>query len=261
MTSPLAGKGVLLTRPAGQAGRIATRLAELGAEAVLFPAIAIAPPSDPAPSQALIEAIASFDLAIFISPTAAETGLTLIRAQTTFPAELRAAAIGEGTARTLTRLGLANVIVPERNADSESLLALPELLAVAGQRIVIFRGEGGRALLADTLRARGAEVEYANCYRRTCPAADPTPILKRWAAGRIDATVVTSREGLDNLFTLLGETGAACLRNTPMFVPHERIAAAAHALGVHNAIATPPGDEGLLAALGTWFDHERNRHP
>lgn len=258
MSTALTGKGVLLTRPAGQASRLAQRLAELGATPILFPAIEIAPPTDLAAVLAIIDRLHDFDLAVFISPSAAETALALIRARRALPPGLRVAAVGEGTARALRRLGFDEVIVPSAGADSESLLALPEMHDVAGRRIVVFRGEGGREQLAQTLRARGATVEHADCYRRQRPSADPGPVLGHWAAGRIHAAVVGSREALDNLFALLGPEGAAYLRQSPVFVPHERIADYARGQGVHNAIVHAPGETALIAALCAYFD-ERDR--
>ena len=64
---------------------------------------------------------------------------------------------------------------------------------------------------------------------------------------------MTSSEGLANLRDMLGEAGAPCLLQTPMFAPHERIAAAARALGVQTVVLTGSGDEGLVAGLAAFF--------
>ncbi|WP_296815495.1 uroporphyrinogen-III synthase [Thiobacillus sp.] len=81
--------------------------------------------------------------------------------------------------------GVEDVVTPD-GQDSEAVLALPQLQAVAGRQVVIVRGVGGRALMADTLRARGADVHFMECYRRTCPHADPAPC---WRAGRRAASM------------------------------------------------------------------------
>jgi uroporphyrinogen-III synthase len=67
------------------------------------------------------------------------------------------------------------------------------------------------------------------------------------------AFTVTSSEGLANLHQMLGEAGRRCLEDTPLFAPHERIAAAARALGVRTVVLTGPGDEGLVAGLTAFF--------
>jgi len=150
------------------------------------------------------------------------------------------------------------VLAPSTGADSEHLLALPELARVRGLRILIFRGEGGRELLAEALRARGAEVDYAECYRRGRPeAADPVPLLEALAAGRLRAVTVFSGETLDNLMGLLGEA-APRLFAIPLFAPHPRIAAHAARLGFVAASATPPGEAGLIDGLVEYFSREHS---
>ena len=89
---------------------------------------------------------------------------------------------------------------------------------------MIFRGDGGRELLGDTLRARGATVDYVECYRRARPAADAGPLVRALERGEIDAVVVSSSEGLRNLFDMVGEAGRQRLQRTPLFAPHARIA-------------------------------------
>jgi uroporphyrinogen-III synthase len=124
---------------------------------------------------------------------------------------------------------------------------------VTGGRVVIVRGVGGRALLADTLAARGAQVTFMECYRRVRPQVDATPLLARWQAGGIDAVTVTSAETLDNLAALLGEAGRPLLLDTPLFAPHEKIAEAARRFGCARVVATPGGDAGLVEGLVNWF--------
>jgi len=253
MTGSLAGRRVLVTRPEGLAGRLAGLLRAEGAEAVLLPAIEILPPQDPAALEALIDRLDEFDIAIFISPTAASKAHAAVTARRGWPQRLRHAAIGGATARALQDLGIGGVLAPRGRGDSEALAALPEMAHVRGKRILIFRGQGGREALRETLEARGAVVAYAECYRRALPRADMAPLIERWRQGGIDAVSITSTEGLENLLALLGPAGAPLLRATPLFVPHPRIAEAAAGLGMGRVAVTGASDEALVAALAAFF--------
>ena len=251
MTAPLAGRSILVTRPAHQAAALAQGIGDAGGDAVLFPALEIRAVVDDT-LTALIDRLHEFHAAIFISPNAAQFGAHSIVERRTFPAPLQYFALGPGTARELDLQGLHHATAPD-GQDTEALLKLPELQNVAGKRIVIFRGVGGRELLAESLRLRGAMVEYAECYRRVLPRADAGPLRARWARGEIHAVTITSAETLHNLAVLLGEAGTALLRATPVFAPHEKIAEAARRFGIHQVIATPGGDAGLLQGLVNWF--------
>jgi uroporphyrinogen-III synthase len=251
MSGPLAGRTVLVTRPAHQAAALAQAIRAAGGTPFAFPALAVeAVPQDElsVPLARLAEA----DIAIFISPNAAQFGMAAIRAGGTLPEAVEVFAVGPGTARALQAQGVGGVITPD-GQDSEALLALPQLNAVAGKRVVIVRGVGGRALLADMLTARGAQVTFMECYRRVRPLADAAPLLARWLAGGIDVVTVTRADTLHNLAALLGEAGRPLLAATPLFVPHEKIAGAARRLGIAQVIATPGGDDGLVDGLVNWF--------
>lgn len=252
-SAALAGRRVVVTRPAGQAAHLAALIRAAGGEPLLFPALEIFAAAESPQLRALIERLDSFDLAIFISSNAVEKALALVRARRDWPAGLRVATVGRGSERELRRQGFAAVIAPGERFDSEGLLELPQLNQLAGKRVVIFRGEGGRELLGDTLMARGAAVEYAECYRRGRPDADPTPLLAWCQRRELAAFTVTSSEGLANLRAMLGDAGRECLASTPLFIPHERIAAAARALGVRTVVLTGPGDEGLVEGLTAFF--------
>lgn len=251
-TPPLAGLGILVTRPAHQAKNLARLIREAGGRPILFPVLEIVDVPELGPLLSLIDRLATFDLAIFISPNAVAKAMNLIAARGGLPPGLAVAAVGQGSARALRERGVTSVIAPSGRFDSEALLALPELAQMQGRRVVIFRGEGGREHLAEVLRQRGAQVEYAECYRRSRPNADSTPLLHLWARNELNAITVTSAESLHNLFEMVGRLGQQWMKNTPLFAPHPRIVEAARALGLSRTFVTPPGDEGLVAGLIAW---------
>lgn len=247
-TAPLAGIGVVVTRPARQAAGFAQKLAALGAAPIVFPAIVILPPADRAALDAVHASLDRYDLAFFISANAAEYGAPPAGA---WPMALPAFAPGPGTAEALAACSIGDVRVPATTHDSEGLLALPELADLRGRRAVIFRGDGGRELLADTLRARGAEVDVVECYRRAAPSSGAQGLVEALREGRAQAITVTSSEGVDNLWQALGDAGRALAQALPCFAPHPRIAARARALGL-DVRETGSGDAGLIAALLEW---------
>jgi uroporphyrinogen-III synthase len=247
-TAPLAGLGVLVTRPARQAGGFAERLGVLGATPVIFPAIAILPPADPAPLARMHEALETYDYAVFVSANAVEYGAP---PRERWPPRLVAFAPGPGTAEALAAAGIGNARIPAASFDSEGLLALPELSHVRGKRIVVLRGEGGRELLGDTLVARGATVDRVACYRRAKPQHGAKGLGEALCGGRIDAVTINSSEGLHNLWSLIDTATKDAWKRIPTFAPHPRIAAAARALGL-AAFETAAGDAGLIAGLLEW---------
>ncbi|WP_153145269.1 uroporphyrinogen-III synthase [Dechloromonas sp. H13] len=251
---PLAGKTIVVTRPRAQAAPLAEGIAALGGEPLIFPLLEIAAAADPQPLAAAVARLADYALAVFISPNAVDYSLPAILARGAWPAGLLPAAVGQGTVQALAAHGVAGCIAPSERFDSEALLALPELAGerVAGRRVAIFRGDGGRELLADTLRERGAEVDCIACYRRSGPPGGVAPLLAAWRAGRLDALTVSSSEGLRHLVDLLDAEGRAWLQKTPVFVPHARIAENARALGLSNIILTAGADAGILAGLGAY---------
>lgn len=273
---PLSGLNIVVTRPREQATQLAQRIAQAGGKVILFPLLEISPVSDPRLLRELVARLHEFNLAIFISPNAVRYGMEAIceagegagaqlvarsnRATSCAPAvshalnegdltaNLKIATVGQGSAKALRDLGVQEIIAPQDRFDSEALLALPELQNVKGWRVVIFRGDGGRELLGDTLKARGATVEYAACYQRAKPQQDATTLL----AADPHAITVTSSEALGYLWDMLDEPGKARLANVPLFVPHARIAEAAQRLGWRNVIPTAGGDDGLLSGLVAW---------
>lgn len=249
----------MITRPVHQAQPLAGMIRAAGGQAIPFPVLEILDADDLKPLNALIDRLEAFDLAVFISPNAVNKAMNLIAARRALPAKLRIAAIGRGSVKALRQFGIRKVIAPVKRFDSEALLALPPLQDVRGQRVVIFRGEGGRELLGNTLIARGACLEYAACYRRGKPNLDAAPLLQAWARNELHAIIVTSSEGLRNFFEMVGKPGQRSLRTTPLVVPHLRIAETARGLGLGNVVLTEAGDEGIVAGLCQYFGAEARK--
>jgi len=249
----LRGRRIVVTRPAGQNEALAELIRAAGGEPVVFPTLEIREAEDPRPLAVAADRLERYDIAVFISPNAVEKAMAAIRSRRAWPAGVQAATVGSGSEQALRRHGVERVIAPRERFDSEALLERPELANVGGKRIVIFRGEGGRELLGEALRDRGATVDYVECYRRVRPDADARPLLRAWESGEIDAVTVTSSEGLRNLFDMLGEPGRTPLRRTPLFAPHQRIAQSARALGCECVVETAPGDAGIAAALAAFW--------
>jgi uroporphyrinogen-III synthase len=250
----LHGLRVVVTRPLEQSSRLAAAIDAAGGQASVFPLIEIGPPPDPVALEALIDRLDDFQWAVFSSPTAVDRAMACIRARRTLPSGWSIAAIGEGTQRALARHGFTEVLAPTERFDSEALLALPPLADLHGRQAVIFRGQEGRAVLADGLRARGARVEYAECYTRHAPATDAVMLLEQARRGRLDALVVTSSEAVRNLCAMLARAAAkpSVLAPATLFVPHPRIAEAARSAGFDPVVVTDGGDSGVLAALAAF---------
>ena len=245
---PLTGRGIAITRPVEQADALNEGILRAGGTPIAFPLLAIAPLETYAAFADEIEALPKCNWIVFISSNAVQQGMPRIAARfPQLPPNLRFAAIGPATAQELTRYGVEQVLTPAARFDSESLLALPELQDMRQQRVVIVRGIGGRELLADTLRERGAEVAFAECYRRVNPQSDAGELSELWQNGRLHALVVTSSEALRNLLHIAPD--AQWLKDIRVCVNHARIAEAASAHGLKVALADAPGDTAMLQCL------------
>ncbi len=245
---PLAGLNIAVTRPREQAAQLAAGIEKLGGRCIQFPLLEIAALADNQPLLEVAARLGEYQLAIFISPNAVRYGMQAIQRAGGLPAVLQIATVGQGSARALHEFGVEKVIAPQQRFDSESLLALPELQQVRGMRVLIFRGDSGRELLGDTLKSRGARVEYVCCYRRGKPRQDVSALL----AARPDVICISSSEALHNLDDMLAPPEKARLAALPLFVSHERIAAEARRLGWQQVITVAAGDDALLSGLAGW---------
>jgi uroporphyrinogen-III synthase len=243
----------MVTRPAHQAAHLCELISAAGGIPILLPTVAVENPPDPAPALSIVQRLHEFDIAVFVSANAVEKGIALVTRHGGLPPRLRLAAVGRRTAESLLHhCGRVDIQAPPPY-NSEALLATAELQAVAGKRIVIFRGVGGRELLAETLRRRGAEIDYAEVYRRVKPVVKLDDIVPR--TGKIDIVMVTSQDGLQNLVEMADmEQRREWLLNLQLVVISPRVAQLAAGLGFkHPALtAAHASDEAVVAACGTY---------
>jgi uroporphyrinogen-III synthase len=244
----LEGLSVLVTRPAHQADGLCERIEQAHGRPVRYPTLEILGPTDKHEARARLAAAATADLLIFVSVNAVSYAFPLLPDQ--LPLSIGIAAVGSATAGALEEAGLPPTLVPAR-MDSEGLLALPEMQSVAGKRVIILRGNDGRELLAETLQARGAEVEQVEVYRRAVPGRTrgTDNLLRNWAQ-LVDVVTVTSGAIFDNLLALLGTDGAALVKQTPLVVNSQRLAEHAVDCGCEVVyVAASARDDDLLATL------------
>lgn len=243
-TAGLAGRGVLVTRPAAQADGLCDRIAAAGGRPIRLPVLAIAPAADPTSLRPLLAEV--WDLLVFVSRNAVEQALPLFPDQR-LPTAPRLAAVGQATAEALIAAGRAPDLVPSDRYDSETLLASPALADLRGQRVLIVRGNGGRALLGETLAARGAEVVFAEVYRRVLPAVSVEDIIPDWRRD-VAITIATSDEVLRNLITLARPVAGEGLFQTPLVVVAERTRELAREFGFTRVAVAARADETSLVA-------------
>lgn len=258
----LAGVGVLVTRPAHQAEPLCAELERRGGTVTRFPVLAIGPPEDAAARDQGIRRLPGMDWVIFVSPNAVHALLDRLEEMDgDWPAGVRTAGVGAGTAAALEERGLHVDCVPDTGFDSESLLAQAEFLQMAGQRAMLVRGDGGREVLREALEKRGAEVHVVAAYRRMRPATDPAILDTAWAAGALDVAVVTSSAALDNLLTLAGPRRRERLLATGLVVISERVAAQASGLGFANGIVATEGTSAVAMsdAVARWANENRRQ--
>lgn len=251
---PLRDTGIVITRPVHQGEALKARLESKGASVLHFPTLEILPAARSSELENTFQQLAHYHYAIFTSPNAADYAADYADFAA-LPPKLKIAAIGPGTARALTAHGRKPDMLPRDGASSEALLKLKALHAVDGKRVLIVRGQGGRELLAETLEERGADVDYAEVYRRAVPRSDHAELARWFRDGRVDTIVVTSRESLVNLDHMLSPGLTPYLRAAQLLVSSARVLKVTSAMGMRRrpVVASDASDRALVLALVNWW--------
>ena len=261
---------VFVTRPIGDAGRLIDALRERGRSVVALPVLGIEPVDDPAALRRAMARVADYRLVVFVSPNAIRQALA--HGPEPWPADVTIGVMGPGSVEALRAHGISapthRVLSPAAvetaqsttaRFDSEALFAaLDAALGLTSQfrgRVLLVRGNGGRAWFAERLRRLGIAVDEIEAYRRVRPdldAATASSLRALVAAKAAALFIVTSSEGVDHLIALVDEVGADArdwLLGCTLLVPHGRIRERAAASGFTRIALCAPGDAGILAAI------------
>ncbi len=259
MPKRLKGYSALVTRPAAQAGGLCAAIEAEGGTAIRAPMIDIRPLAD-RKQHAVIDHLADYHKIIFISRNAVEFGLQRIQERKQSLDGKTVYAVGVGTAGCLRDNGVSKVATPRGEFTSEGLLELESLQAenVRNQKILIFRGAGGREHLAETLHSRGAFVDYGEVYERVVPDVCIADVLARADVKVPDIGIITSLESLVNFVDKIDEEGLELLFDMPLLVVGSRIAREVEKHGFTNppVIVDNPGDDDIIETLIRWVMDE-----
>ena len=248
---------IVITRPLAQAAPLAQRVLAMGCEAIVFPLLEIHPLADTAPLKAALNDLSGYALVAFVSPNAIDAAFSILHH---WPERIAIAVMGEGSRAALAQYGVTNanasIISPRdpQRTDSQTLLEALDLDALKGKRVLIVRGETGRELLGDALRAQGVQVAQVAAYRRAAPVLDRARRAQLCAL--LEAPhdwIITSSEALRFLMQMVEQVaqsaGVAKMQQQKLIVPHARIAETARMLGFSTITLSGSGDEHLLAAI------------
>ena len=254
----LSGLTVLITRPSNQVDSLRRAIESDGAKVLSLPLIEINALNDAQAIQDLKDKVLqldSYQSLIFVSNNAVSFGGEVINNYwPQFPLGVDVIAVGPTTAEAASERLACEVIQPCSGMTSEDILRLPQLQELSEKKIGIVRGQGGRELLADTLRERGAIVDYLEAYSRASVDYTSADFCNRLLEAGVNVLTVSSGESLDRLTHLLVDNRKK-LQQLNLLVPSQRVGRQAENAGyqqVHSASgADPLSFVSALGELGT----------
>lgn len=225
---------LLLTRPAEESAALSSVLSDAGIFSSSLPLLDTEPLPVTPEQQAVFRNLGRYSAVIVVSKPAAR--LAVQQLDQAWP-QLQWFSVGAATAQVLADHGL-RVHYPQAGDDSEALLQVPALREAVERpnaRVLILRGEGGRELLAERLRERGASVDYLELYRRFLPAYDLGVLIQRIQLERLNGVVVSSGQGFLHLQAMAGADWPQVAK-LPLFVPSPRVQEMARAAGAEKVV-------------------------
>jgi uroporphyrinogen-III synthase len=269
-SSPLEGKRIVVTRPAAQAQALVEALEELGAQAMIRPAIDVRPVRDTAALDATLHRLESFDWVVFTSANGVkyvwerlhELGIASERLEgnrgewmrsTAAPPRPRVAAIGPGTAAALEQRGASADYVPAEYVAEALARGLPD---AEGSAILLLRSDIGRPALRMLLEERGASVDDVAAYRTVQSEEVTGSDGRSGEEDAVDAVTFTSPSAVKGFLrrwrAIPPEAAVVCIGPIT--------ARAATELGLRvDAVAESYTIEGLVRALVEHFSKTVNR--
>ncbi len=250
---------VIVTRPEPLNQLLCEHLDRLGLNTFALPTLEVQPRPCVAELRAQIQNVDRYDGVICVSrPAAGWLVEHLDRFWPQLPVGIKWLAVGESSASILARAGMP-VHCPEQGFNSEAMLAMAPLQAqsIQGQRWLLVKGGAGRALLAETLMARGAEVVPLEVYDRL-PMRYPQErlrLLKEAIQLGSILLVVTSVDVLMHFWSIiegmaLERALLETLYTAPLITISDRIAERARSLGFrHTVLSVKPDNSEIIKVI------------
>lgn len=246
---------VIITRPAEQQSFLQQGLQQLGCQVVSMPTLKIVAEDETGELKQKCLDIDHYSAVIAISANAAHFGVDYLdRYWPQPPVKINWLAVGPATAEVMQQAGLVTQM-PDSQFDSEGLLQLECLQQpnISGQKILIWRGVGGRETLASTLRQRGAQVDYAELYQRLVPSY--TQDEWQIAAQQADLLVVSSGQGLQAVMQQCSDLAKHC---PTVLAPSERVAKIAKEFGFADVVKSVSArDQDTLQAVQYFIEQQQ----
>ncbi len=257
---------VWVTRPVQQAKILSKMILDHGGQLIQFPVITIQAIALTTNNSDLLKQLESIDYIVFVSPNAVTYGVTELLKYGEIPAHLKLVTIGQASAQKLQQMtGRTPDISPIDYYNSEALLAHKGLShnTIKNQEFIIFRGRGGRELLADTLKERGAIIYYVEVYQRLKPIVSDNEInallqesTRKETTSRIIS--LSSNEGLNNLVEIFANSSNQYayeqLLLSPLIVVTKKMRLNAQNLGFKSdiVIADKSSNDAFLKGIFKW---------
>ncbi len=230
---------VLVTRPYAQGQVFIDCLKERKIHGLAFPCIEIKPVKLDHRLKEKFSTLNRYNYIIFISANAVWQALEILQKINISTSSIQAkiVTIGKASAQAANRAGFEVDLSPDKGFNSEALLALPDFAAdkIAEKSCLIIRGVGGRNKLAEELTFRGAELSYAEIYRREKPTVDKglsrQQLAEHWADLNIKVITATSNESIQNFYDMLNGANNKAMLKTSLVVASQRGVKLAKSLG------------------------------
>lgn len=214
---------VLVIRPAPACHELSDRLNQAGIKALPAPLLSFSGGHDLPNLSASLDALPPHSVVVAVSPRAIEYAQHQLDEENHFwRDDLHYVAVGEKTAAEWQRLSGIKAWQPTTE-DSEGMLSLPVFAEPKNLSVLVLRGNGGRALLGDTLKSQGSKVRYFEAYQRHWTSEPLSSLTMRWRAEGVDTLVITSGEQLSLLCQTISQSDQHWLRECHILVPSKRI--------------------------------------
>jgi uroporphyrinogen-III synthase len=238
----------VVTRPVEHAAGLSDALRAAGIEPLEIPAVAIEPPASWQPLDDALRRIDGYDWLLLTSRSGVDVMFERAGAQFTWPARLRWAAIGPGTAAALRARGIAEVWVPSRFLGEAVAQEMP---AARGDRVLRVRAEQASEIPSVGLRVG---------YRTTTAPAPSLGALRAALAAGVEGVIFTSASTVRGFLTLADSAGALPQIRALRLVAIGPVTAAALAeYGlIPAAVAEVHSVPGIVAAVAGMIVRERS---